>query len=48
MRAKLFAEWADEPILVIGTHYVAPTAGYIKRDGAAYMFKVLGQSHARR
>ena len=39
-RAKLFAEWADQPILVIGTHYVAPTAGYVKRDGAAYSFKV--------
>jgi glyoxylase-like metal-dependent hydrolase (beta-lactamase superfamily II) len=39
-RAKLFAEWADQPILVIGTHYAAPTAGYIKRDGAAYRFMV--------
>ena len=26
-RARLFAEWADKPILVIGTHYSAPTAG---------------------
>ncbi|HLZ82432.1 MAG TPA: MBL fold metallo-hydrolase [Caulobacteraceae bacterium] len=39
-RAKLFAEWADQPILVIGTHYAAPTAGRIKRDGAAYRFEV--------
>jgi hypothetical protein len=31
---------ADQPILVIGTDYVAPTAGYVKRDGAAYSFKV--------
>ncbi|MDO9245490.1 MAG: MBL fold metallo-hydrolase, partial [Phenylobacterium sp.] len=23
-RARLFAEWADKPILVIGTHYAAP------------------------
>jgi len=35
-RSRLFAEWADQPILMIGTHYAAPTAGYVKRDGAAY------------
>ncbi|MDB6088562.1 MAG: fold metallo-hydrolase, partial [Gammaproteobacteria bacterium] len=35
-RTKLFAEWADQPILVIGTHYAAPTAGHVKRDGAAF------------
>ena len=23
-RARLFAEWADEPVLVIGTHYATP------------------------
>ena len=39
-RAKLFAEWADQPILVIGTHYSAPTAGHVKRDGAAFRFEV--------
>jgi glyoxylase-like metal-dependent hydrolase (beta-lactamase superfamily II) len=39
-RAKLFAEWADQPILVIGTHYAAPTAGYVKRQGAAFRFEV--------
>jgi glyoxylase-like metal-dependent hydrolase (beta-lactamase superfamily II) len=39
-RAKLFAEWADQPILVIGTHYAAPTAGHVKRDGAAFRFAV--------
>jgi glyoxylase-like metal-dependent hydrolase (beta-lactamase superfamily II) len=36
-KAKV-AEWADMPILVIGTHFAAPTAGYIKRDGDAYRF----------
>jgi hypothetical protein len=36
----LFAEWADQPILVIGTHYAAPTAGHVKRDGAAFWFEV--------
>ena len=39
-RAKLFAEWADQPILVIGTHYAAPTVGHVKRDGAAFRFEV--------
>jgi glyoxylase-like metal-dependent hydrolase (beta-lactamase superfamily II) len=39
-RARLFAEWADQPILVIGTHYAAPTAGRVVRDGAAFRFAV--------
>ena len=34
-----FAEWADEDILVIGTHYAAPTAGHVKRDGAGFRFE---------
>jgi glyoxylase-like metal-dependent hydrolase (beta-lactamase superfamily II) len=36
MRARLFAEWADDDILVIGTHYAAPTAGRVRREGSAY------------
>ncbi|HUO12795.1 MAG TPA: MBL fold metallo-hydrolase [Caulobacteraceae bacterium] len=43
-RARLFAEWADQPILVIGTHYATPTAGHVRRDGAAFRFEV--QVHA--
>ncbi len=39
-RRRLFAEWADQPILVIGTHFAAPTAGYVVSDGAAYRFAV--------
>jgi glyoxylase-like metal-dependent hydrolase (beta-lactamase superfamily II) len=39
-RARLFAEWADRPILVIGTHFAAPTAGHLVRDGAAFRFAV--------
>jgi len=38
-RARMFAEWADKPILVIGTHYAAPTAGHVKRDGEAFRFE---------
>ena len=39
-RQRLFAEWADQPILVIGTHFAAPTAGHVVRDGAAFRFAV--------
>jgi glyoxylase-like metal-dependent hydrolase (beta-lactamase superfamily II) len=39
-RSRLFAEWADKPILVIGTHFAAPTAGHVVRDGAAFRFAV--------
>jgi glyoxylase-like metal-dependent hydrolase (beta-lactamase superfamily II) len=39
-RSRLFAAWADQPILVIGTHFAAPTAGRIVRDGAAFRFVV--------
>ena len=39
-RSRLFAEWADQPILVIGTHFAAPTAGHIVRDGAVFRFAV--------
>jgi glyoxylase-like metal-dependent hydrolase (beta-lactamase superfamily II) len=39
-RSRLFAEWADQPILVIGTHFAAPTAGHVVRDGAAFRLAV--------
>jgi glyoxylase-like metal-dependent hydrolase (beta-lactamase superfamily II) len=39
-RARLFTEWADQPILVIGTHFAAPTAGHILSDGTALKFEV--------
>jgi glyoxylase-like metal-dependent hydrolase (beta-lactamase superfamily II) len=38
-RHAMFGQWADKPILVIGTHFAAPTAGHVKRDGAAYRFE---------
>ena len=37
-RAQMFAEWADDEILVIGTHYAAPTAGRVRRDGVGFRF----------
>lgn len=39
-RRRLFAEWADAPILVIGTHFAGPTAGHIVRDGTVFKFAV--------
>ena len=38
-RAK-FEEWADKRVFVIGTHFAAPTAGHLKREGKAYRFAV--------
>jgi glyoxylase-like metal-dependent hydrolase (beta-lactamase superfamily II) len=38
-RQVMVDAWADRPILVIGTHFAAPTAGRIKRDGNAYRFE---------
>ena len=35
-RAALLEEVADQPILFIGTHFAAPTAGRVKRDGESY------------
>lgn len=39
-RAAMLKDWAGEPILVIGTHFAAPTAGHIVRDGESYRFEV--------
>ncbi|HTQ12480.1 MAG TPA: MBL fold metallo-hydrolase [Rhizomicrobium sp.] len=37
-RNTMIREWADRPILVIGTHFAAPTAGRIRADGHGYRF----------
>lgn len=39
-RKKFLGEVADRPVLVIGTHFAAPTAGLVRRDGSAYRFDV--------
>ncbi|HXQ09904.1 MAG TPA: MBL fold metallo-hydrolase [Caulobacteraceae bacterium] len=39
-RNRVLGEVADQPILVIGTHFAAPTAGRVRRDGDAYRFEV--------
>ncbi len=35
-RSEFLRRYAGQPVLVIGTHFVAPTAGRIVRDGDAY------------
>jgi glyoxylase-like metal-dependent hydrolase (beta-lactamase superfamily II) len=35
-RAALLEEVADQPVLFIGTHFAAPTAGRVKRDGQSF------------
>jgi len=39
-RRAMLKAWADKPILIIGTHFAAPTAGHIERDGDGYRFTV--------
>lgn len=39
-RARLFGEWADADLLVIGTHYAGPTAGRVRREGDVFRFEV--------
>ena len=39
-RKAMLKDWADKPILIIGTHFAGPTAGHIKRDGSTYKFAV--------
>jgi glyoxylase-like metal-dependent hydrolase (beta-lactamase superfamily II) len=40
-RRRFLGEQADRPVLVLGTHFAAPTAGHVVRDGAAWRFVAL-------
>jgi glyoxylase-like metal-dependent hydrolase (beta-lactamase superfamily II) len=40
MRRAVMEGVAEEPVLVIGTHFAAPTAGRVRRDGDAFRFDV--------
>jgi len=40
MRRAVMEGVAEEPVLVIGTHFAAPTAGHVRRDGDAFRFDV--------
>ena len=39
-RREMYAQLADSPTLVIGTHFATPTAGHLRRDGDSYRFEV--------
>jgi glyoxylase-like metal-dependent hydrolase (beta-lactamase superfamily II) len=39
-RERMFGALAGAPVLVIGTHFAAPTAGRVVRDGGAYRLAV--------
>jgi glyoxylase-like metal-dependent hydrolase (beta-lactamase superfamily II) len=39
-RRRVFAEYADTPTLIIGTHFAGPTAGKLVRDGDGYRLVV--------
>jgi glyoxylase-like metal-dependent hydrolase (beta-lactamase superfamily II) len=38
-RRRVFAEHADTPTLIIGTHFAGATAGSVVRDGDAFRLK---------
>lgn len=40
MRRKVFSEHAGKPVLIIGTHFASPSAGYLKEDGDAWRLQV--------
>lgn len=37
-RRKFLERFADQPVLVLGTHFPAPTAGYIRNSGDVWRF----------
>ncbi len=37
-RARVYGEVADQPVLVIGTHFSGTTSGRVRRDGGSYRF----------
>ena len=39
-RKAVLEQAAGQPVLFIGTHFAAPTAGHVLRDGAAFRFEV--------
>jgi glyoxylase-like metal-dependent hydrolase (beta-lactamase superfamily II) len=39
-RHEFYARYADQPVLLIGTHFATPTAGRLITDGDAYRFAV--------
>jgi glyoxylase-like metal-dependent hydrolase (beta-lactamase superfamily II) len=39
-RARMLGEAADAAILFIGTHFPAPTAGHVRRDGEVFHLEI--------
>jgi len=39
-RREFYERYADQPVLLIGTHFATPTAGKLVRDGSAYRLDV--------
>jgi glyoxylase-like metal-dependent hydrolase (beta-lactamase superfamily II) len=39
-RREFLERYADQPVLVFGTHFATPSAGHIVKDGAGWRFKV--------
>lgn len=39
-RWDFYARYVDKPVLVIGTHFAPPTAGYVVPDGDRYKLKI--------
>ena len=39
-RKDFLNRYSDRPVLILGTHFAAPTGGHIVRDGAAFRFEV--------
>ncbi len=39
-RERLLGDWKEAGVLVLGTHFMAPTAGYIRADGQKVFFSV--------
>jgi glyoxylase-like metal-dependent hydrolase (beta-lactamase superfamily II) len=44
IRESMLADCANKPVLLIGTHFSPPTAGYIRREGTGYRFEGAKQS----
>ena len=40
MREAMLSRWCDTGVLVIGTHFAAPCAGRVERNGLGYKFTV--------
>jgi hypothetical protein len=39
-RRSFLARYADRPVLVIGTHFATPTAGWIVAEGDSWRLRV--------